>query len=189
MDAIDEQLGAVTLMTLHAAKGLEYDVAFIAGLEQGLLPHERSEIERADVEEERRLCFVGMTRARKILTLTHARWRDFRGMTRRTSRSLFLRELPDEQVEWLAVGPDGEPVGTGGENDEPEIPASALDYLEWRKGQLVRHPKFGLGRVMWIQPRGGRTHAGVRFTAYGEKTLVLEYANLEVIETYEGDLE
>ena len=187
IDAIDEQLGAVTLMTLHAAKGLEYDVAFVTGLEQGLLPHERSEIERADVEEERRLCFVGMTRARKILTLTHARWRDFRGMTHRTSRSLFLRELPDEQVEWVTIGPDGEPVGTGHADDEPEIPASSLDFLEWRKGQLVRHPKFGLGRVMWIQPRGGRTHAGVTFNACGEKTLVLEYANLEVIETYEED--
>jgi len=180
VDAIDERLGAVTLMTLHAAKGLEFDVVFMVGLEQGLLPHERSEIERADIEEERRLCFVGMTRARRRLTLTHARWRDFRGVTYRRSKSIFLKELPESEVEWLRIGPDGE-VDSEREDDEPELPASSLDFLDWRKGQLVRHPEFGVGRVLWIQPRNRRTHAGVYFSAYGEKTLVLEYANLEVI--------
>src|SRR5207249_1939100 len=89
VDAIDPEVGAVTMMTLHAAKGLEFDCVFIAGLEEGLLPHQRSQVERADVEEERRLCFVGMTRARKALMMTSAKWRDFRGVTQRTARSRF----------------------------------------------------------------------------------------------------
>ncbi len=184
-DAIDPEVGAVTLMTLHAAKGLEFDIVFIAGVEDGLLPHRRNENERGDVEEERRLCFVGMTRARRALTLTCARWRDYRGITRRTSRSEFLIELPEDGVDWITAGQDG--AMPPDETHEQQIPASAVDYLDWRRGQLVRHPEFGMGRVMWIRPMNHRTHAGVHFAAYGEKTLVLEYANLELVEVDEPE--
>jgi DNA helicase II / ATP-dependent DNA helicase PcrA len=189
LDAIDAETGAVTLMTLHAAKGLEFDNVFIAGLEQGLLPHQRSEAERADIEEERRLCFVGMTRARKALTLSCSRWRDFRGMTNRTSRSQFLAELPTDEVNWVRVGENGESDYDDGDEQESPVsppPASSSNWASWGRGQLVRHGEFGLGHVMWIQPRGGRTHAGVQFRC-GEKTLVLEFAKLEVVEPDELD--
>ena len=180
IDAVDPELGAVTLMTLHAAKGLEFDRVFVAGVEDGLLPHRRSETEQADVEEERRLCFVGMTRTRQALTLTCARWRDRRGATRRTSRSVFLAELPADGVDWITAGQ--EDITRGADDHEPAMPASAVDYLEWRRGQLVRHPDYGLGRVIWIRPTSTRTHAGVAFNTCGQKTLVLEYANLELVE-------
>jgi DNA helicase-2/ATP-dependent DNA helicase PcrA len=181
VDAVEEQSGAVTLMTLHAAKGLEFDVVFMAGVEDGLLPHERSQNDPSEMEEERRLCFVGMTRARQQLFLTSARWRDFRGISRRTARSPFLKELPKDEIEWVTVDEEGK-TRYDEEDAEEEMPASALDFIHWRRGQLVRHPSFGVGRVMWIRPSGGRTHAGVHFAAYGEKTLVLEYAKLEEIE-------
>ena len=190
VDTIEPELGAVTLMTLHAAKGLEFDTVFIAGVEDGLLPHRRSETERADAEEERRLCFVGMTRAQRALTLTCAHWRDVHGVSRRTSRSVFLTELPKDDVDWTTAGVDRATVGEyspSGYDDhhDQELPASAVDYLDWRRGQLVRHAEFGLGRVLWIRPMNRRTHAGVHFDACGDKTLVLEYANLELVETDE----
>jgi DNA helicase-2/ATP-dependent DNA helicase PcrA len=178
VDAIDSELGAVTLMTLHAAKGLEFDTVFMVGLEDKLLPHERSQGEHADIEEERRLCFVGMTRAERALTMSFAKWRDFRGMTQRTSKSPFLKELPDEGVKWVTIDEEG-----GEEIEEnDDVPESAVEYMDWRRGQLVRHPDFGIGRVMWIEPRNHRTHAGITFAAYGEKTLILEYAKLQVID-------
>ncbi len=179
VDAIDEESGAVTMMTLHAAKGLEFDTVFLTGLEQGLLPHERSAMDLFELEEERRLCFVGMTRARRRLTLTHARWRDFRGMSERRAKSQFLHELPKRGIEKLRIDISG---AGAGEDEEPDMPASSVDYLAWRKGQLVRSARYGIGRLLWIQPRNRQTYAGVKFTSFGEKTLVLEYANLELVE-------
>jgi len=97
-DAIDPANGAVTLLTLHAAKGLEFDVVCMAGLEEGLLPHSRSRENDTQLEEERRLCFVGMTRARRHLLITRAAWRTQRGIPERTIPSQFLAELPAEAV-------------------------------------------------------------------------------------------
>ncbi len=185
VDAIDPDMGAVTLMTLHAAKGLEFDTVFIVGVEDGLLPHQRSQNERADIEEERRLCFVGMTRAERSLTLTSAKWRDFRGMIQRTSRSPFLKELPKEGVQRIEIDKDGETETD--EIDENDLPESSMEFIDWRRGQLVRHPQFGVGRVMWIEPQRRHTRAGVAFAAYGEKTLILEYAKLELVESHEED--
>ncbi len=108
-DALDSSKGAVTLMTLHAAKGLEYDAVAIVGLEHGLLPHARSRESDAELEEERRLCFVGMTRARRHLLLSSARYRTQRGILERTIESPFLRELPATSVARLDLsGGDGE---------------------------------------------------------------------------------
>ena len=186
VDAIDETLGAVTLMTMHSAKGLEFDTVFMVGMEDGLMPHERSIIERADAEEERRLCFVGMTRTKRVLVMTWAKWRELRGISERRLKSLFLRELPDEQIEWLDVGTDGENRYDTEDND-PDVPASSADFVEWRKGQMVRHPQYGIGRLLWIEPRNRKTRAGIYFDQHGEITLILEYADLELIET--DDLE
>ncbi len=181
VDAIDPEVGAVTMMTLHAAKGLEFDFVLMAGLEEGLLPHQRSQIERADVEEERRLCFVGMTRARKSLTMSCARWRDLRGVRQRTSRSRFLAELPREGVNWVSVGEDGEPL-SGLDDEEQEAGEPQLGCRDWRRGQYVRHPQYGIGRVLWIEPRNRKTHAGIAFAAYGQKTFILEHSQLEIVE-------
>lgn len=183
-DAIDPELGAVTLMTLHAAKGLEFDTVFITGVEEGLLPHQRSRND-GDIEEERRLFFVGMTRARRALTITSARWRDFRGMSQRTSRSVFIAELPEEGIVWLDIGEDGSPCYDDGGTDDDD--ADAPDLSKWRPGQYVRHKMYGIGRLLWIEPRGGRTHVGVRFAAYGDKTFILELAPLEPVEVDETD--
>jgi DNA helicase-2/ATP-dependent DNA helicase PcrA len=178
-DAVDPDVGAATLMTLHAAKGLEFDRVFIAGVEDGLLPHERSKGPGGDLEEERRLFFVGMTRARKSLTVSSARWREFRGMTKRTSRSVFWTELPKENIVRLNIGEDGRPCEEGRHVIDE---AFSQEFAEWHKGQLLRHAQYGVGRLMWVQPRSGRTHAGVHFAAYGEKTFILEMAKLEPVD-------
>ncbi len=180
-DAIDPEMGAVTLMTLHAAKGLEFDTVFVAGVEDGLLPHERSRERSSEVEEERRLFFVGMTRARRALILSSAQWRDFRGASKRTSRSVFLTELPRDNIERVRIGQDGEP-GYDGPAVDDDLSAGA-EFAEWRQGQLLRHPQYGVGRLQWTQPRSGRIYVGVRFAAYGEKTFILGMAPLEAIET------
>jgi DNA helicase-2/ATP-dependent DNA helicase PcrA len=180
-DAVDPEVGAVTLMTLHAAKGLEFDTVFIAGVEDGLLPHERCRQRPGDLEEERRLFFVGMTRACRALTISRARWRDFRGMSKRTSQSVFLTELPRDIITHLSVGEDGRPNYDEAGAADNDLTLAA-EFAEWRQGQLVRHPQYGVGRLLWVQPRGGRTHAGVRFAAYGEKTLVLEFAKLQAVD-------
>jgi DNA helicase-2/ATP-dependent DNA helicase PcrA len=182
-DAIDPQVGAVTLMTLHAAKGLEFNTVFMVGLEDGLLPHERSREEHGDAEEERRLCFVGMTRARQSLTLTLAKWRETRGISQRTTTSQFLHELPDS-VEWLELEEDEETRYDRRDSDDDD---EGQERYHWRQGQMVRHPSFGLGQILSLERSSSGTRAQVRFRAVGLKTLILEYAKLEPLEFDEGD--
>ena len=104
VDGWDEQQDCVSIMTLHSAKGLEFPVVYMVAVEQGLLPHERSLAKPSELEEERRLAFVGMTRAREELYLCHARLREFRGNTLATVPSMFLDELPDEGIETINLG-------------------------------------------------------------------------------------
>ncbi|HSW45776.1 MAG TPA: 3'-5' exonuclease, partial [Phycisphaerae bacterium] len=180
VDAIDETLGAVTLMTMHSAKGLEFDTVFIVGMEDGLMPHERVIMESGDVEEERRLCFVGMTRARRVLALTWSKWRELRGISDRRLKSMFLRELPKKEVKWSEVSmDDGNGYDTGG--DEPDMTDVPAGETEWRQGQLVHHRRMGIGRLIWIERGGSRTRARILFERHGEKTLILEYADLEPV--------
>ncbi len=101
LDSWDERQDCVSIMTLHAAKGLEFPVVYMAAVEQGLLPHERSIARSDELEEERRLAFVGMTRAKEELYLTHARSREFRGQTVYPVESMFFRELPEEAIEHI----------------------------------------------------------------------------------------
>ncbi len=186
VDAVDPQRGAVTLMTLHAAKGLEFDLVFITGVEHGLLPHERSLQQPGDLEEERRLLFVGMTRARRALTLTWARWREQRGALRRTSRSVFLKELPGEEVAWLKVGEDDRTrydTPAGEAEDRPSFRA-------WPAGAMVRHPEHGLGRLERVEPAGRQTRAVVRFMDGQMRSFVLEFSELQSVDPDEiGDLD
>ena len=171
VDDVEAGRGAVTMMTLHAAKGLEYPVVFIVGLEDGLLPHARYRDDPAQIEEERRLCFVGMTRAKELLVLSHARFRMVRGMATRNTPSRFIREMGREDVE--LASPDGDSESACRVGDPQE-------FDRWRDGQLVRHPKYGVGRLLWIDPAGRQTRAAVKF-AVGERTLILEYANLQLL--------
>ena len=171
--------GAVTLMTLHAAKGLEFDTVAMVGLEEGLLPHSRAAESEAELEEERRLCFVGITRAMRSLTRTRpgtART----GNPERTIASRFLEELdPAHTVSSNLADDDQEAADDSGWGDEvvsgSRQPSAAR--AQFPPGCLVRHPQFGVGEVVVVES-GTAPRATVRFRQAGTKTLVLEYARL-----------
>ena len=181
-DAIDEASGAVTLMTLHAAKGLEFPAVAMVGLEEGTLPSMRAMESEKEVEEERRLCFVGITRAMERLLMTSARYRTHRGMRDRQVPSRFLGELPERSVR---VSDQSDSI------DDFSDPSSTPEsHGSWggppsddpiREGVAVRHPRFGRGTVTNVQMRGANARATVKFDQVGTKTLVLQYANLEVL--------
>ena len=174
-DAYDGAEDAVKLMTLHSAKGLEFDHVFIAGCEEEILPHARAVEEDPElgVEEERRLFYVGLTRARKTLTLTRAVTRLFFGDTRWARASSFLDELPPELVEGMESDTEEEALGAY----EPE-PASGPSYAV---GQRVQHEHFGRGRIERLTGSGVNARADVRFDVHGNKQLLLTYANLQVV--------
>ena len=177
VDTVKDGSGAVTLMTLHAAKGLEFGSAYIIGLEDGLIPFRRREEGSVDEEEERRLLFVGLTRAKNRLTLSRARYRMSRGVTERTTESPFLRELPPDQVEWSEVGKSRSRRQPSGRNGS--LPD---DIEQWMIGTLVRHPVHGLGRITSLHRGARRTHVDVRFQNGSEKSWVLEFAGLERVD-------
>lgn len=177
-DAIDPESGTVTLMTLHAAKGLEYAAVAMVGLEENLLPHIRAVGNEMELEEERRLCFVGITRAKRHLQLSRAAVRTHRGLREPTMESRFLTELPGESIEYSdqsdAVGYLDGDDDTQVERLDGEAPCG-----EFPVGCVVRHPKFGLGRVEAVMPQVMGSKARVEFPTVGTKTLILEYAKLE----------
>lgn len=172
--------GTVTLMTLHTAKGLEYPIVYVVGLEEGLLPHRRAlDGHESELEEERRLCFVGMTRAKQHLTLTHARYRMVRGITERTMASRFLRELPSEGVERSSFETerDRSTAHLGRFNDEGDHPAG--DYYP---GQRVRHDEYGEGEVIAIEPRGRTVYVKIYFRDFGHRAFAREHVALYVMD-------
>jgi DNA helicase II / ATP-dependent DNA helicase PcrA len=167
--------GQVTLMTLHNAKGLEFRAVFMLGLEEGIFPHSRS-LEENSLEEERRLCYVGMTRAKERLTMLHAARRSLYGRSEANLPSRFLDELPEGGVERERLRPAswsgyGVPAAS-----HPVAPRAELPALS--TGDSVRHQSFGAGIVTRIEPDGVVT---VRFEDGSEKRLMLEYAPLERI--------
>jgi DNA helicase-2/ATP-dependent DNA helicase PcrA len=169
-DAVDDRGDRVTLMTLHSAKGLEFPVVVLAGLEEGLFPHMRSLEEPNAMEEERRLCYVGMTRARSRLLLTYARQRTLYGTSRPSLPSRFLAEMPDGVVTRSATLRSA--TGDWPEADERPVPELAV-------GDAVRHKTFGTGRVLEVDGEGPRAIITVRFDQVGTKRLALGYAPLE----------
>ena len=190
IDGLAQGEGSVTLMTLHAAKGLEFPAVAIIGVEDGLLPHVNSSRDPAGVEEERRLCFVGITRAMRFLLMTHARFRTVFGEVSPAIPSRFLRELDGPEV--VHEEPH-DPAATdsqafirkgSAEPDEwsAQREAARNKAMEYPPGSLVRHASFGVGRVLSVQAVGAQSRAMVRFDA-GVKNLVLEYAKLERIGT------
>ena len=196
VDSVDAEAGAVTLMTLHAAKGLEFDAVVMVGCEDGLLPFGRPEESQAgrDMEEERRLAFVGMTRAKDRLFMTCAKYRMLRGRTCRQLPSPFLREIGPESVKWLDKSDYEAPPRRRGIDVETYLRRRDLDgdldetalaelipeqFAALRPGSRVRHRKFGPGRIQTISYDGRYTRAVVRFERAGTRTLILEMANLK----------
>jgi DNA helicase-2/ATP-dependent DNA helicase PcrA len=171
--------GAITLMTLHAAKGLEFPVVAIIGMEEGILPHERVKDDAAQMEEERRLCFVGVTRAQQYLLLSRAQDRMFRGMRNRQVTSPFLKEMPADQLEVInspTLGGGGGWPGAGSDEEPAEMAEPKI-----RRGQMVRHPSFGIGTVTDVSGMGANTRLVVDFQRAGRKTLILEFARLSLL--------
>jgi len=178
---------AVTLMTLHSAKGLEFPVVFMTGLEDGVFPHMRSLGDPEQLEEERRLCYVGITRARERLYLCHAWCRTLFGMTDYNAPSRFLGEIPEELVH--AIGEDRSRRGLGAHRDaivsaavrrggEP-AGSHGAESLGLKIGDDVTHDKFGEGVIIDIEGSGDRAEATVNFRDVGEKRLLLAWAPLQ----------
>jgi len=191
---------AVQLMTVHAAKGLEFDVVFVTGLEDGLFPHENSLSEPRGLEEERRLMYVAMTRARERLMLTCAQSRMLHGKTRYALRSRFLDEVPDEHVKWLSpkVSAPLEPAWQGGWRGDaynrpstgaiaPAMPRKTsvsvtVDGQQFRIGTGVEHARFGTGTILTLSGSGADAQAQVQFREAGLKTLALGVAKLTIVQ-------
>lgn len=179
-DAYDAQSKRVALMTLHAAKGLEFDHVFIVGLEEGLLPHERSADDDDELEEERRLFFVGITRARQTLHISHARYRTVRGQTLRAVESPFLHEIGLEPS--LRSSREQTPSLVGltdrASSSRSQSKGTSQKKSPYRKGQLVQHQRFGLGRVQHFEDMGENSIVTVQFNNGQTKSLMTKYAKL-----------
>ncbi len=196
----DEHEDSVQLMTLHAAKGLEFPAVFLCGMEEGLFPHQRSLESPAQLEEERRLCYVGMTRAKQRLYLTNAESRRLHREESYPRPSRFLREVPSDLVEDVRIG--GHRAGRGGGagrwpsrggarrgRDGGFAPGGAAGgglaadggVHPFALGQWVRHGKFGEGVVLGLEGDGAHARVHVNFADAGAKWLVVAYANLEAI--------
>ena len=172
----DPYADCVQMMTLHSAKGLEFPVVFLAGVEEGLFPHQRSASDVTALEEERRLCYVGATRAMRHLYITYAEQRRLYGVDQYGQPSRFINELPAELVEEIRPRVQvSRPAFTRRANLE-EMPAGAM-----RLGSRVRHAKFGDGVVLNFEGNGPQARIQVNFERQGTKWLMISYANLEVV--------
>jgi len=194
---------AVQLMTVHASKGLEFDAVFIGGMEEGLFPHENAISDKGGLEEERRLMYVAITRARKRLYLSHSQTRMLHGQTRYNPRSRFFEELPESALKWITPKQQGfgsfaphsgagsaypsSARGQFGTKSEtfasPPVPVQkAAPSHGLRAGMAVFHSKFGEGKVLAIEGTGDDARAQVSFPRHGTKWLALSVAKLTVVE-------
>jgi DNA helicase-2/ATP-dependent DNA helicase PcrA len=193
VDELSEEVEAVTLLTLHSAKGLEYPVVFLTGLEEGLLPHSRSMESPMEVAEERRLLYVGMTRAEQRLYLTYAFRRGWRGYGNGepSAPSRFLEDLPDEVLDELGDGKHRRPhrswaVSSSWESrSQPATSASRRPELQYRAGQRVQHAYYGEGTVLESELEGRSEMVTVLFgNGIGVKKLVSSMAPMEPLSDY-----
>ncbi|WP_298294163.1 UvrD-helicase domain-containing protein [Thiomonas sp.] len=184
---------AIQMMTVHAAKGLEFDAVFITGLEEGLFPHENALTASDGIEEERRLMYVAITRARRRLYLSLAQSRMLHGQTRYNVRSRFFDELPPQSLKWISARQPGFGGGFGADAHStwsyaPKTvvpaftPASPKPAPGLRAGQAVFHNKFGEGVVLSLEGSGDDARAQVRFNRHGTKWLALSVAKLTTVD-------
>ena len=201
LDTAEEVADAVTLMTLHSAKGLEFPVVFLAGLEEGVFPHAKTLQEEDEIEEERRLCYVGITRAKERLYITHAGRRTLFGNTQFNPPSRFLAELPEEVLCKPQSGLQSKPEKYQTPRMRPTAAAASTPRLDqplrsakplissgsaaataaglaFRAGDKVRHSKWGEGTVVMVTDKGNDVELKVAFPAEGIKTLMTKYAPL-----------
>jgi DNA helicase-2/ATP-dependent DNA helicase PcrA len=169
---------ALQLMTVHSAKGLEFHTVFVTGLEEGLFPHENSLSEYDGVEEERRLAYVAITRARRRLYLTHAQSRMLHGQLRYNIVSRFLDEFPAGLVQWLSPQ-RGHRAAEPADYSAGSLRPALRESPGWRIGQSVKHARFGLGIIIDSEGRGTDARVQVNFRDSGVKWLALEYAKLQ----------
>ncbi|MBI1624971.1 UvrD-helicase domain-containing protein [Comamonas suwonensis] len=199
---------AVQLMTVHASKGLEFDAVFIGGVEEGLFPHENAMMDRGGIEEERRLAYVAITRARKRLYLSHSQTRMLHGQTRYNTKSRFFDELPEEALKWITPKQSGfgsftPNSGAGGSYGSraggqfgsnwgskqtdvfasPPVPKQKAEPSHGMKaGIAVFHNKFGEGKVLAVEGQGDDARAQVSFGRHGTKWLALSIAKLTIVD-------
>jgi DNA helicase-2/ATP-dependent DNA helicase PcrA len=166
----------VQLMTLHSAKGLEFKLVFLVGMEEGLFPSQQSSDDIARLEEERRLCYVGMTRAMRQLYLTYAESRRLYGRESYPRPSRFLREIPAELIQEVRMRAHvSRPIAA-------EKPIGFLSQdRRFKLGQRVGHAKFGEGVVLQLEGEGTQERAQINFKQAGVKWLMLNYAQLEAL--------
>ncbi len=185
LEAGEHQAGdgqeALQMMTVHSAKGLEFDVVFITGLEEGLFPHEQSVTEPEGLEEERRLAYVAITRARHRLYLSHAQTRMLHGQTRYNIPSRFLEEIPQELMKWLTPRFSRQKAFTPdfSRQTRTALPRPARDVGGFRIGQNVMHPKFGPGVIIDAEGHGNDARVQVNFGNLGVKWLAVAVAKLQ----------
>lgn len=201
VDSWNQEQDTVSVMTMHSAKGLEFPVVFLAAMEQGLIPHERSLSKEDEVEEERRLAFVGMTRAREELYLSHARTREFRGQTLNAIASMFLDELPRDTLHrvdhstgasaadhwrsgsaasehgWHEAGvrPKPRPI------QPADLGLTGSGPCPYAVGMKVRHQTYGDGRVIEVSGHGLLTRVKIRFRTAGERSFIADKVKLEIV--------
>ena len=185
----DASGGVVTLMTLHTAKGLEFPVVFLTGMEDGVFPHMRSLGDPKELEEERRLAYVGITRARERLYLSRSMMRSAWGSPAFNPPSRFLDEIPADILDWRREEPSNMPISAGGFGSSPSSSSAALrlgdrvvgggPVVSLAAGDRVTHEKFGLGTVVSTAGVGEKADATVDFGAAGVKRLLLRYAPVE----------
>ncbi len=198
LEAGEHQAGsgqdALQLMTVHSSKGLEFHTVFLSGLEEGLFPHENSRNEAGGLEEERRLMYVALTRARQRLYLSFAQSRMLHGQTRYNVPSRFLQEIPDNLLKWLQpvqkAGYQSHAPETGKRASNVAIRESGFgmqdhstsvrdaEAAQWRVGQNVTHAKFGAGVIVSCESQGADARVQVKFSHAGTKWLSLQYAKL-----------
>ena len=203
IDNADLEDERVTLMTLHAAKGLEFPIVFMTGMEEGLFPHSRTLMNESEIEEERRTCYVGITRARRKLYLTNAKMRMIYGKTVCYPQSRFLSELPEETMERLVVRANA--YGFAGANVRPQGGAGLGTFrkvdlnssaqststpistnnaavirpdnsISWRAGDKAKHGKWGIGTVVSVKGSGEEVELKIAFPEQGIKALMQKYA-------------
>ncbi len=176
-DEFDPESGRVTLMTLHSAKGLEFPTVFLTGMEEGVFPHSRSMEDPEELEEERRLCYVGITRAKQRLLLSYAVHRRSQGYAA-GEPSRFLREIPEGQLTLLNARPSAPMETASRRAPEPEV---SDDDFPFRLGAKVRHARWGEGLLVGLERERDEVIATVRFASVGRKRLSLQFTQLEEI--------